>query len=212
MKLLKTCALLTICSATYAQTRTVDISSTFIAPAENAALYKGTVDTLKFEVENLGPDNMLTGDSLQVSFVGSEGALGYLFVNGTFQPGQKLIASVTLEIPEEGNIDVISICTAITPLFKDQIIDPDTSNNSDCRLFNIKEKTQTNISFNNSNNMFAPQLMVAPNPAKSFATLSYKDAKIGTASITIQDISGKIIQSQKIDIQHLGDFDLTLDV
>ncbi len=184
---------LVISGLSFGQVRNVDLSTSILAPLDQAELAIGNTYPVIFAWTNLGPDNLTVGDTIKMSI--GRGPFFYNVLEEPLLPGQTDSMEIPFKMDPALPLGANHICFLGIPANGDQISDPDTANNFFCIQIFIVEEAPTNVSaIGHDSKSFS----IAPNPALGVVRINCRLKQHGSKKMTITDITGKLIMAREL--------------
>lgn len=209
MKKVFTLLFVTIASVSAFAQRSCDVKAVMNKPTNGQWIKAGQSFNLNYTFTNMGPDNLLIGDTVVWALV-----INNVVVNGTIQGG-----ALIKDIPKDSSIRVNFPSFALTfgnevsnaqfcatfNAYKRisgaaQVTDPVTTNNLGCVTVNMSasEKVIGNI------NAVATEVTLSPNPATDYAEVNYNLTNPNTVTVAIYDMNGRQVVNSVSDKQGSG--------
>ena len=186
-------------SMSFAQQRHCDMAVTLLNPQDSDVIAPYVTFDVRVNVENLGPDTLLVGDTLYYNLP-TEPSFQYAsyVLTQTIEPGQNadlLLASIT-NVNENQDDMTTDFCVKVRSNlngngpFADTIID----NNYDCHLVTFGATTGIQ-DLNEAKATFT----ISPNPATNRIVLRIKKSGVYPESIRVFSLDGRIVKTIKVE-------------
>lgn len=182
-----------LCLSLNAQ-RNCNLEVKILTPLPNFSIVNGQNLGVKYILKNLGPDNVIGGDSVFVDWsidnaliLGSENLL-------TFSKGIMKDSILTISYnftPKNFTIGTSNLCINSSFINKNinRVIDNNLTNNKSCQTVTIADNN-TNISTTKTN---LQSFTLKPNPAKDNVIISLYTEETSLIVIQLLDLKGKLI-------------------
>ncbi len=200
--------LLTAITHTTAQDRIYDLELTLISPDDQATLKRNEPFDLEFYFKNLGPDSIMSTDTLLLQYSGMTSPQAYP-VGKTLNPHTDTLHFKTTITPSDTVANPVNFCVIgqiKTTIDKDD----DFTNNSQCSMLHFEEEPTTGIPDLLSGAPHVSTLEIYPNPATDIVHLNYKANAEENTTLAITDMSGRKLIHTNLGTKNTGT--ITTDV
>ncbi len=192
-----------------AQARRTDLQVKLVSPADDAEVKFDEPFEVEFHVKNLGPDLVLTGDTIAVQYSGMPAPSG-LIIGQDMNVGDSVILGETITVSKVPS-NPFTIC-ATANVYSTINIDPDLSNNEHCNLVYFSNGSTGIGELAFSETIPVSALKAYPNPANDLVRFDYKVKEAGSVELMIKDMTGKITIHTDLGKKNAGDNDISADI
>ncbi len=192
-----------------AQSRSIDLETNLVSPAEDATIPLNQPFDLEFYFKNLGPDPILPGDTLAFQFSGMGNYAG-IVIGTTKNVNDTIHFKTTLSVAQSPS-NPFSFCTRGL-IYSSVHTDSDPSNNEKCHIVYFTGGSTNVPDLVLSETTPVTAVEIYPNPATDIIRLNYQVKQQGNITLTITDVSGRKLMHTDLGKKNAGDNNMSTDV